>query len=278
MKQSQRLTNGFIACGIALAMVSSLAAQTAVEGAAKVVRIKGSARYSVGGGQWQNLKVGSVLKAGTIIQTDTQEGSYVDLMLGDGAMPMAGGPPPAGAAYQPYVPSSLSSSTSYKPSAEQNMVRVWQNTALGIDKLTTMQTGADNVTETFLDLKAGRITGNVKKMSAASKYEVKLPNGVAGIRGTIFDITADGVVRVLIGSVVMAWVDNSTGNVVTQVVMGGQQYDAKTAQMSPLPPADVKVIDKIIVGMRPAGMGAAAPTTYVPDKTINFGSPIVEGP
>ena len=27
-------------------------------------------------------------------------------------------------------------------------------------------------------------------MSAASKYEVKIPNGVAGVRGTLYDIQA----------------------------------------------------------------------------------------
>ena len=68
----------------------------------------------------------------------------------------------------------------YQPTAEQNIVRLWENTLMGVDKLTEMHTGADVVTETQLDLKAGHITGSVKKMSAASKYEVKMPNGVAG--------------------------------------------------------------------------------------------------
>ena len=79
------------------------------------------------------------------------------------------------------------------------MVRIWENTLLGIDKLTETQTGADVVTETQLDLKAGHIFGTVKKMSAASKYEVKIPNGVAGIRGTVYDISAEGVVKVSVG-------------------------------------------------------------------------------
>src|SRR5690349_24996818 len=98
-------------------------------------------------------------------------------------------------------------SSSYQPSVDQNVVRIWENSAVGIDKLTSMQTGAEAVTETQLDLKAGRITGSVKKMSAASKYEVKLPNGVAGIRGTTYDITADGLIKVYVGSVVVATVD-----------------------------------------------------------------------
>ena len=131
----------------------------------------------------------------------------VDLVLGDGARRrVASEGRPA-------------TMLSYQPSSEQNMVRIWENTLLGVDKLTETHTGADVVTETQLDLKAGRITGTVKKMSAASKYEVKIPNGVAGIRGTVYDISAEGVIKVLSGSVVLAYV-GPDGAPVTQVIMG----------------------------------------------------------
>ena len=122
------------------------------------------------------------------------------------------------------------SGMSFRPSSEQNVVRIWANSAMGIDKLTSMQTGADTISETQLDLKQGRISGNVKKMSAASKYEVKLPNGVAGVRGTLFDIQAIGIVKVYVGSMVVAWVDPKTQNVTTQTIMGGQAYDAPNNQ------------------------------------------------
>jgi len=56
----------------------------------------------------------------------------------------------------------------YQPAAEQNMVRIWENSRLGLDKLTSTETGANVVTETQLDLQAGHIFGSVKKMSAAS--------------------------------------------------------------------------------------------------------------
>ena len=48
MKETRSLLNSLVACGIALAMVSTLAAQTVNQGAAKVVRLKGGARYKVG--------------------------------------------------------------------------------------------------------------------------------------------------------------------------------------------------------------------------------------
>jgi hypothetical protein len=248
-------------------MVSTLVAQTAADGAAKVVRIKGSARYMTSSTGWQPLKVGAVLTPGTIIQTSTEKDSFVDLVLGDGNAPVA-----SPAVYTPAIPNSMNPSFTYQPSAEQNVVRVWENTALGIDKLSAMHTGADVVTETQLDLKQGRISGSVKKMSAASKYEIKLPNGVAGIRGTVYDISADGIVRVLVGSVVVAWVDSKSGNVVTQVVMGGQQYDARTAQITPLAQTDIKTFDKIMGSVRSAGN--LPPITMAADRTVRHVSPV----
>lgn len=179
MKQNRNLMNSLVGCAIALALVSTAVAQ-GMDGAAKVVRAKGPARYTTGNNVWQPVRVGDVLRAGTVIQTSTEEGSYVDLVLGDGNAAV-----PQPVTYKPSVPDSISSSSmSFRPSSEQNVVRIWANSALGIDKLTAMQTGAEMVSETQLDLKQGRITGNVKKMSAASKYEVKLPNGVAGVRRT----------------------------------------------------------------------------------------------
>lgn len=262
MKQTRNLINALVASLIATAMVSTVAAQT--EGVAKVVRIKGPARYTTGNNVWKPLSVGLIVKPGTVVQVSTERGSYVDLVLGDGNAPTV-----QPAVYKPSIPSSYAASaavSSYQPSAQQNVVRLWENTALGIDKLTSQQTGAEVVTDTQLDLKVGRITGVVKKMSAASKYEVKLPNGVAGIRGTTFDISAEGVIKVLIGSVVAATVDPKTGNVVTQVVMGGQQYDARSGQVSPLSPADAKDLGRLSAETKV--VAAAFPVNLASDMTV----------
>lgn len=267
MKQTRSLINNLIAGAVAFAMLSTLAAQTVKEGTATVVRIKGPARYTTGNNVWQPLKVGVVLKAGTIVQTSTQRGSFVDIVLGGGSASVA-----QPAAFKATIPSSLSSSVAYQPSAEQNVVRIWENSALGIDKLTTQQTGAEHVSDTQLDLKTGHISGSVKKMSAASKYEVKLPNGVAGIRGTLYDIFAEGVVKVRVGSVVLAWVDPKTGNVVTQVVSGGQGYDARTGQLTPLSPSDMSSLDTLSTAIRITG---TAPTEVIArDRTVENVSPV----
>ena len=155
-------------------------------------------------------------------------------------------------------------------------MRVWENSALGLDKMSTQQTGMEEVTDTQLDLKTGRISGSVKKMSAASKYEVKMPNGVAGIRGTLFDIFAEGIVKVRVGSVVLAWVDPKTSNVVTQVVSGGQSYDARNGQLTPLSPADLTSLDSLSAAIRV--VGAVAPTVLTRDQTIENISPVGASP
>lgn len=176
------------AYGVALAAVLSFSTAQAEVGQAIVRAVRGSASYSDGAGAWNTLKVGKVLKPGAKVRTDTA--SQVDLFLGDN------GP----------------------------VVRVTESTTLGFDKLNFENTGADTVIETQLDLSSGRILGSVKKMAAASKYEVKTPVGVAGIRGTDYDISANGVTRVLKGSVVMVYSQPGKAPI-TQVINTGEQFN-----------------------------------------------------
>jgi hypothetical protein len=117
--------------------------------------------------------------------------------------------------------------------AQQNVIRLRENTVLALDKLFSTGTGSDSVTETQLDLRAGRVFGNVKKLSGASKYEVKLPNGVAGIRGTLFDLSANGILTVFFGSVAISYYDGS-GQLVTKVVYEGERLDLNTNQLTHL--------------------------------------------
>ncbi len=261
MKRIHNVFQRLAVCVLAIATVTSAAAQSSVPGAAKVVRIKGPARYTTGNNVWLPLKTGAMLKPGTLIQTSSQPGSFVDLVLGDGEGPIA----------RPAMAGEVRS-RSYNPNADQNIVRLFENTVLQVDKLTSMETGAGTVSETQLDLQRGRIFGNVKKMSAASRYEVKLPNGVAGIRGTIYTLSAEGVVQVLVGSVVIAYV-GADGNTVTQVVMGGQQFDAKTGQVTSIPDFNQKEMVKLAKESR---IGPTTPaTTFTVDHTIYYVSPTI---
>lgn len=178
-------------------LVGSLAVAQAAVGKAVVRNLKGAAEYSEAG-SWKALKVGAVLTPGTQIRTGND--ASVDLFL------------------------------------DQNgpLVRLAENTVLGIEKLNFENTGVDTVIETSLDLKAGRIVGVVKKLSGTSKYEVKTPSGVAGIRGTEYVISADGTVNVLIGQVVVVYV-KTDGGVVTQVVNAGERFNPATQKVEPIP-------------------------------------------
>jgi hypothetical protein len=255
MKNMLRISKLLTLVLLAVGVVATASAQQMEQGSAKVVRIKGSARYATGDNVWKTLKVGDVLKPGSIVQTADK--SRVDIVLGN---PDA---KPNEAVFGEMV--------SYQPEAEQNFIRVWENSVLAIDKLLVANTGTDVVSETQLDLKTGKVFGTVKKVSAASKYEVKIPNGVAGVRGTIYTISSDGVVSVLVGSVVIAYVDGS-GNVVTQVVVGGQQFDTRTGQIAPIPNFDQKTM---VRSAKDSRIGPnTPPTTFVNDNTTYYVSPV----
>jgi hypothetical protein len=186
------------ACVVALVGAFVVSSAQAVEVGKAVVRtIRGSAQY-LDGGQWLPLKTGQVLKPGASIRTAND--SQVDLFMDDN------GP----------------------------VVRLVENTQLGIDKLNFDATGIDTVIETQLDLKSGRIVGIVKKMAHDSKYEIKTPNGVAGIRGTEYDVSATSVVRVISGSLVVVYV-KSDGTVVTQVVNAGEMFVPSEGAVRPIP-------------------------------------------
>jgi hypothetical protein len=258
MKQN-RILNWLVACGVALMMVTSLSAQTSRERTATVVRLKGAARYSNGDNVWQPIKVGTILKSGALIQTAAK--SYVDIVLGDSDQSPARGGGGAG----------TGSGVSYKPKAEQDVVRISQDTVLALDRLTVLDTGADQITETQLDLRSGKIFGTVKKLAPTSRYEIKLPNGVAGVRGTIYTISSDGVVQVLVGSVVISWIAPD-GTQMTQTVNGGYQFDARTGLVTPIPDFDQKEMVRFAKENR---IGPnTPPKTFVQDQTVYYVSPV----
>jgi hypothetical protein len=254
MKQTRNIFNWLIAGSVALAMVTSVAAQTAKERTGKVVRIKGGARYSPGDNKWHDVKVGTKLKSGDVIQT--AQDAYVDIVLGEVDL----------------VPARVvvGDVLTYQPEVQQDVIRVWEDSVLTFDKLTTMNTGADEVTDTQLDLKAGRILGLVKKMSAASRYEIKLPNGVAGVRGTVYRISAAGIVQVLSGSMVISWT-GPDGAPATQVVNAGYQFDLRTGLLTRIPEFEDRDMRSACTEME--YVGKAAPIPVVVDKTTYYVSP-----
>src|SRR5262245_30606640 len=137
MKHTGRFVSGLLVAGMMLPLANSLAAQSSQQSSAKVVNIKGSARYMMGHGTWHPLKVGAVLKPGAIVQTAS--GSYADIVLYNESA-TASGVSSSGAAPL------MNASYNAQARVEQDAVRIFENTVLGINKLTSAQTGADRVT------------------------------------------------------------------------------------------------------------------------------------
>jgi hypothetical protein len=194
MKHVGSFFSQLAAYGVALLVTSLvISAQAQQQGEARVMKIDGAADYSEAGGAWQKLTVGKVLTSGAVIKTAM--GARVALNL------KQNGP----------------------------VVVVTEDTTLGIDKLTFDQTGSETVIDTELNLQNGRILGHVKKLSELSKYNVKIPNGTVGIRGTDYDISASGLSHCVKGSFIVMW-----GTPVTPfVVNAGQTFTPPTPGGTP---------------------------------------------
>ena len=169
---------------------------------AKVVKLTGTARVSEGGKPWQMLKVGDVLKPGSLVQTAKTKAT-LDVQISDG-----------------------------------NAVRLYDDSAVEFKTLATKGAGAGRVEEVELDLKAGQILGVVKKFQEGSEYRIMVPTGAGGIRGgtsdargTAYVLKSSGALTVLAGKMVIAIASDNT---VAQVVETDQQFDPATGKVEKL--------------------------------------------
>jgi hypothetical protein len=179
------------------------AAQAAVEkGAAKVVAVFGPAEVSFDGSSWAPLTKGERLGEGAMIRTSA--GAVADLDLGRNG----------------------------------SRLRVMPESTLAFSALTYERTSIETIINTQLDLRAGRLIGHVQKLSAASKYEIKTPVVVAGVRGTRYDITAEGKVVVSEGSVVVV-AFGKDGATTTRVVNANEVFTPASGAVTPATEADL---------------------------------------
>jgi hypothetical protein len=267
MKYIQTFISAAI-CGFVLMLTGGACAQSIQPGVATVVRIVGEARYSLGDGVWHPLVAGKVLAAGAVIQTG--HGATVDVILGKKILTPQASPLPD--EISPAVDANVRGYVSYRPAAVQNAVRMTGDTVLAIDKLTVSDTGLDSVSDTELDLHQGGIYCSVKKLSGASQYLIKIPNGIAGVRGTLFYIEASGRCIAYGNSVVLSII-GPDGKPVTVVVSEGNQFDPANMGngqpgplppgVSPLPPGPSAELYRIFAALR---------SLYFPDyyAEINF--------
>lgn len=225
--------------GVLLNLTAS--AQPAGPGYATVIRVKGTASYSLDGGAHKfPLVPGQFLAAGAGIYTG--DDGVVDVILGKALqMPQAAWSPDR-ISFAPDAP--VRGMVSYQPSVEQNIVRVMSSSTLFIDKLTTVSSGVDTVSDTELDLRKGGIYASVKKLSPAAQYLVKTPTGIAGVRGTQFSITLneDGTIKdiavyeTLNDEGLVLAVSSSSGATETYLIKAGQIWQPGDTNPVPITP------------------------------------------
>ena len=163
--------------------------EAATPGAAQVKKVVGTASYTDGSGVGP-IKEGQILMAGATINTGA--GSYVDLDMG----------------------------------VNGNALRVEADSTLTLNKLEYTK-AIDTVVNTELEVKKGSTVANVvNKLSKASKYEIKTPAGVAGIRGTVLRAGTTRIVC-LIGRVEFR--PTASGGI-QLVIMGGAGFQQGASQ------------------------------------------------
>jgi hypothetical protein len=241
--------------GFVLTLAAGAAAQSVQPGVATVVRIVGEARYSLGDGIWHPLVAGKILAAGSVIQAGHD--ATVDVILGKKILMPQAQPLPDRISMA--ADSDVRGFVSYKPSAEQNAVRLTSDTVLAIDKLTVSDTGVDTVSDTELDLRQGGIYFSVKKLSGASQYLIKIPNGIAGIRGTFGYIDSHGHCTNIPrhdepagykSSIVFSFMPPGGQAPFTIVLGEGYSFNPDTGQTSPSPADSIKDMGQIITALR----------------------------
>jgi len=241
--------------GALLNLGLTASAQPAKPGYATVIRVKGEASYSLDDGAHKfPLIAGKFLEAGATIYTGVD--GVVDVILGKAIdLPQAKWVPER---VSLAVDSPVRGLVTYRPSAEQNVVRVMTSSTLVIDKLTTVSSGADTVSDTELDLKKGSIYASVKKLSPAAQYLVKTPTGIAGVRGTQFSISLneDGTIKdvavykTLNDDGLVLAVTSAGGATETYMIKDGEVWESGSANPVPITPQIRNFLSSIFAALR----------------------------
>jgi hypothetical protein len=186
MKQYARFLSGLLAGG-AMALTVSVMGAT---GSARVDAVRaGNVRYTTDGVNWMEAKAGAVLNPGATIRTDTL--GVADLYLGKNG---------------PYV-------------------RVTPDSELTLKTLNQESGAGETIVTTELGLNRGKIQGVVRKMSAASRYEVITLVGTVAIRGTKYQVSARGESSIEDGDGVVRYVGPGATAPTEYVVRSGYTFE-----------------------------------------------------
>jgi hypothetical protein len=146
-----------LACGLVLASVGFasmlVAAEATRDGKAIVRSIHGDVTYQAEGGEFKKLRTNMELGPKTLLQSGADGVAYLQV------------------------------------NGYTSTVKLTENTKVTLAEMEQMGGMVGGDSKTNLKLDKGTVLGSVRKLSANSTYEVAVPNGVAGIRGTDFSVT-----------------------------------------------------------------------------------------
>ena len=180
------MKNASITAGLLAAGLMFAAQANARDGHALVQTVSGEASMSVDGKKWVPLQVGALLKTGATVKTGAE--GRTDLFLG----------------------------------LNGSMLRLVGGTEMTFSRLNIEESPIEPIAQTEMILKSGRAIGNVRKLPLGSSYVIKTPKGEANVKGTVYDINADGELVVVTGKV--KYTDNSNGREV--MIASGEKYSA----------------------------------------------------
>jgi hypothetical protein len=195
---------------------------------ARVFRVQGNVQWRSAADQpWQEVKTGTRLAPGSEIQTAAK--SRAEISFGRSPKRIRGdwGDLSIGVSHH----HRFGHTTLY-----ENMICIWESSLLRFDRLALVAT--ENVRRPAealrIELSAGHIFGMAPKLAEGSRYEVKFLAGVANVFGTIYDVSAEGLIRVRIGNISVTYPGSQT----PQIVAGEQQFDVRTGVLYPLQQCD----------------------------------------
>ena len=153
-------------------------------GQALVQAVSGEATMLVDGNKWLPLQTGQLLKTGAVVKTGAK--SRADLFLG----------------------------------INGSLLRLAADTELKFNRLAVEISPIEPIAKTEMELRRGRVIGNVRKLPMGSSYVIKTPMGEANVKGTVYDINAKGELIVVSGKV--KYTDRANGREV--LIASGEKY------------------------------------------------------
>ena len=165
-----RTVTGLLIAAAAAALASAELRADPLPGRIEVRGLTGSASYSMAGSAGVRLRTGSVIPVGAIIKTEPR--SAVDLSFSHNA----------------------------------GVVRLLQSSTLSVDKFALTDGTPGSAVEVQLYLSEGSMVGFEKTLGPASRFQVKVPQGIADVTAAKYRMSAQGYLVLLEGTAVFVFV------------------------------------------------------------------------